>query len=117
MRKMHIRECAKRVSRWILLLSSHHQIVQVPEGEIIRMLRVEAAIFNKIYTTHSNYRQVVLSGTLDFLLVFTLDGLRGLGSSYKKMFLVAPFEKSPKFMIFHQILYSEFTRLIENIFR
>ena len=61
-------------------------------------------------TIHSNYRQVVLSSTLDFSLVFTLDGLPELGSSFKEIFLVALFEKN-------QILHSEFTELIENIFR
>ena len=52
-------------------------------------------------TIHSNYRQVVLSSTLDFSLVFTLDGLPELGSSFKEIFL----EKN-------QILHSEFTELI-----
>ena len=61
-------------------------------------------------TIHSNYGQVVLSSTLDFSLVFTLDGLPELGSSFKEIFLVALFEKN-------QILHSEFTELIENIFR
>ena len=49
-----------------------------------------------IPTIHSNYRQVVLSSTLDFLLVFTLDGLPELGSSFKEIFFVAPFEKNSK---------------------
>ena len=46
-------------------------------------------------TIHSNYRPVVLSSTLDFLLVLTLDGLFELGSSFKEIFLVAPYEKNP----------------------
>jgi len=45
-------------------------------------------------TIHSNYRQVALSSTLDILLVFTLDGLPELGSSFKEIFFEAPFEKS-----------------------
>ena len=38
---------------------------------------------------------MVLSSTLDFLLVLTLDGLPELGSSFKEIFLVAPFETRP----------------------
>ena len=68
-------------------------------------------------TIHSNYRRVVLSSTQDFLLDFTLDGLPELGYSFREILLVAPFEKSPKLIIFHQILHSEFTGLIKNIFR
>ena len=60
---------------------------------------------------------MVLSSTLHFLLAFALDGLPELGSSFKEIFLVAPFEKSPKLIIFHYILHSEFTGVIENIFR
>ena len=71
---------------------------------------------NPGHTIHSNYRQVVLSSTLDFLLVFTVDGLPELRSSFKEIFLVTPFEKNPKLIVFHQILHSEFTELIENIF-
>ena len=71
----------------------------------------------RVRTIHSNYRQVVLSSTLDFLLVSTLDGLPELGSSFIEIFLEAPFEKSPKLIIFHPILHSEFTGLIENILR
>ena len=58
---------------------------------------------------------MVLSSTLDFLLVFTLDGLPELVSSFKEIFLVAPFEISPELIIFHHILYSEFTGLNENM--
>ena len=47
-------------------------------------------------TIHSNYRQVVLSSTMNFLLVFTLNGLPELGSSFKEIFLVAPFENKSK---------------------
>ena len=47
-----------------------------------------------VRTIHSNYRQVVLSSTLHFLLAFALDGLPELGSSLKEIFLVAPFETS-----------------------
>ena len=65
----------------------------------------------------SNYRQVVFSITLNFPLVFTQDGLPELGSSFIEIFLEAPFEKSPKLIIFHPILHSEFTGLVENIFR
>ena len=58
-----------------------------------------------------------VSITLNFPIVYTQDGLSEPGSSFKEIFLVAPFEKSPKLMIFLCILHSEFTQLIENIFR
>ena len=64
-----------------------------------------------------SFNYAAVCSTLDSLLVFTLDGLSELGSSLKEIFLVAPFEKSPKLIIFQQILHSEFTGLIENIFR
>ena len=73
--------------------------------------------FHDTATIHSNYRQVVLSSTLDFLLVFTLDGLPELGSSFKEIFLVAPFEKNPKLIVFSLILKSEFLGLLEDLFR
>ena len=57
------------------------------------LLKLDVSVFN---TIHSNYRQVVLSSTLDFLLVFTLDGLPELGSSFKEIFLVAASEKKSK---------------------
>ena len=44
---------------------------------------------------------MVFYSTLDFWLVFTLDRLSELGSSFKEIFLLAPFERSPKLMIFH----------------
>ena len=68
-------------------------------------------------TIHSNYGQVVLSSTLDFSLVFTLDGLPELGSSFKEIFLVALFEKNPKLIIFHSILHPDSRGLLENLFR
>ena len=42
-------------------------------------------------TIHPNYRQAVFSITLNFPLEFTQDGLPELGSSFKEIFLVAPF--------------------------
>ena len=43
----------------------------------------QARVINlSLPTIHSNYRQVVLSSTVDFLLVFSLDGLPALGSSF-----------------------------------
>ena len=53
----------------------------------------------------SNKREVVLSSTLDFLFVFSLDGFPELGSSFIEIFLVAPFE-----IIFHHILHSDTIR-------
>ena len=68
-------------------------------------------------TIPSNYRQVVLSSTLYFLLAFALDGLPELGSSFKEIFLVALFEKNPKLIIFHSMLHLDFRGLLENLFR
>ena len=68
-------------------------------------------------TVRSNYRQVVFSITLNFPLVFTQDGLPEQGSSFKEIFLVAPFEKNPKLIIFHPILHPDFKALLENLFR
>ena len=68
-------------------------------------------------TIRSNYRQVVLSSTLDFLLVYSLDGLPELVSSFKEIFHVAPFEKNPKLIIFHLPLHSKFIGLLESLFR
>ena len=59
---------------------------------------------------------MVFSITLDFPLVYTECGPPELVSSFKEIFLVAPFEISPELIIFHHIFYSEFTGLIENIF-
>ena len=55
------------------------------------------------------------SSTLDFLLLFLLDELPELGSSFKEIFLVAHFDKSLKLITFHYILHSEFTGLTENV--
>ena len=68
-------------------------------------------------TIRSNYRQVVLRSTLDFLLVYTQDGLLELGSSFQEIFLAAVFEKNPKLIIFHLTLHLEFIELLENLFR
>ena len=68
-------------------------------------------------TIRSNYRQVVFSSTLDFLLVHTQDRLPELVSNFKEIFLVAPFEKNPKLITFHPILHTDFTGLLENLFR
>ena len=68
-------------------------------------------------TIRSNYRQVVLRSTLDFLLVYTQDGLPELGSSFKEIFLVALFEKNPKLIIFHLTLHLKFIGLLESLFR
>ena len=68
-------------------------------------------------TIRSNYRQVVFSITLNFPLVFTQDGLPELGSSFEEIFLVAPFEKNPKLIIFYPILHLDFRGLLENLFR
>ena len=57
----------------------------------------------RVRTIHSNYRQVVLSSTLDFLLVFTLDRIPELGSSFKEIFLVALFKRNPKLMIWKKV--------------
>ena len=70
-----------------------------------------------LYTIRSNYRQVVLKSTLNFLLVYTQDGLPELGSSFKEIFLVALFEKNQKLMIFHLTLHLEFIELLESRFR
>ena len=59
-------------------------------------------------TSRSNYRQVVFSITLDFLLVYTQYGPPEQESSFKKIFLVAPFEKNPKLIVFHPILHPDF---------
>ena len=72
---------------------------------------------NKCHTIHPNYRQAVFSITLNFPLEFTQDGLPELGSSFKEIFLVAPFEKNPKLIVFHPILHLDFTGLLENLFR
>ena len=56
-----------------------------------------------------------VSITLNFPIVYTQDGLSEPGSSFKEIFLVAPLEKNPKLMIFHFILQSEFTKLLENL--
>ena len=71
----------------------------------------------KPHTIRSNYRQVVLRSTLDFLLVYTQDGLPELGSSFKEIFLVALFEKNPKLIISHLTLHLEFIELLECLFR
>ena len=68
-------------------------------------------------TIRSNYRQVVFSITLDFLLVYTQYGPPEQESSFKKIFLVAPFEKNPKLIVFSLILKSEFLGLLEDLFR
>ena len=73
--------------------------------------------FESRTTIRSNYRQVVLGSTLDFLLVYTQDGLPELGSSFKEIFLVALFEKNPKLIIFHSILHPDSRGLLENLFR
>ena len=62
-------------------------------------------------------RQVVFSGTLDFPLVYTKNGPYELGSSFKEIFLVAPFEKNPNLIVFSLILKSEFLGLLEVLFR
>ena len=53
--------------------------------------------------------QTTASSTLDFLLVHTQDRLPELVSNFKEIFLVAPFEKNPKLIIFHPILHTDFT--------
>ena len=68
----------------------------------------------KMCTIHSNYRQVVLRSTLDFLLVYTQNGLLELGSSFKEIFLVAPFEKNPKLTIFYPVLHTDFRGLLKT---
>ena len=68
-------------------------------------------------TIRSNYRQVVFSITLDFPLVYTQYGPPEQESSFKKIFLVAPFEKNPKLIVFSLILKSEFLGLLEDLFR
>ena len=73
--------------------------------------------FESRTTIRSNYRQVVLGSTLDFLLVYTQDGLPELGSSFKEFFLVALFEKNPKLIIFHFTLLVEFIEFLESLFR
>ena len=73
--------------------------------------------FESRTTIRSNYRQVVLGSTLDFLLVYTQDGLPELGSSFKEIFLVALFGKNLKLIIFHLTLHLEFIELLESIFR
>ena len=59
---------------------------------------------------------MVLSSTLNFLLVYTLDGIPELRSDFKDIFLVAPFEKNPKLIIFHLIMHSKFIGLLESLF-
>ena len=73
--------------------------------------------FESRTTIRSNYRHGVLGSTLDFLLVYTQDGLLELGSSFKEIFLVAPFEKNPKLIVFSLILKSEFLGFLEDLFR
>ena len=68
-------------------------------------------------TIRSNCRKVVLSSTPDFLLIYTLDGPPELGSSFKEIFYVAPFEKNPKLIIFHLTLHLKFTGILESLFR
>ena len=55
---------------------------------------------NKGCTIRSNYRQVVLFSTSDFLLLYTLDGLPHLEYTFKEIFHVAPFEKNPNLWFF-----------------
>ena len=69
------------------------------------------------YTIRSSYRQAVFSITLDFPLVYTQYGPPEQESSFKKIFLVAPFEKNPKLIVFSLILKSEFLGLLEDLFR
>ena len=73
--------------------------------------------YSFVYTIRSNYRQVVFSITLDFLLVYTQYGPPEQEISFKKIFLVAPFEKNPKLIVFHPILHPDFRGLLENFFR
>ena len=68
-------------------------------------------------TIRSNYRQVVFSITLDFPLVYTQYGPSEQESSFKKILIVAPFEKNPKLIVFSLILKSEFLGLLEDLFR
>ena len=63
-------------------------------------------------TIRSNYRQVVFSITLDFLLEYTQYGPPEQESSFKKIFLVAP-----KVIVFSLILKSEFLGLLEDLSR
>ena len=60
---------------------------------------------------------MAFSITLNFSLVYTQDGLSEQGSSFKEIFLVAPFEKNPKLIVFHPILHPDFRELLENFFR
>ena len=54
---------------------------------------------------------MVLSINLDYLLVYTLDGLPELRSGSEEIFLDSLFEKNPKLIIFHLNLHSKFTGL------
>ena len=68
-------------------------------------------------TICSNYRQMVFSITLYFLLVYIQYGPPEQESSFKKNFLVAPFEKNPKLIVFSLILKTEFLGLLEDLLR
>ena len=55
---------------------------------------------------------MVLSSTLDILLVYALDGLPEVGSSFKEIFHVAPFEKNPKLNVFSRVLRDSTPRFV-----
>ena len=60
---------------------------------------------------------MVFGITLNFPLVYIQYGPPEQESSLKKIFLVAPFEKNQKLIIFHHILQSESLGLLEEPFR
>jgi len=68
------------------------------------------------YTIHPNYRQVVFSITLDFRLVYTQYGPPEQGSSFKKIFLVAPFEKNPKLIVIFSYFEVRIFRVVRRSF-
>ena len=55
--------------------------------------------------------------TLDFPLVYAQYGPPEQKYSFKKIFLVAPYEKKSKIDLFNLILKSEFSGLLEDLFR
>ena len=66
-------------------------------------------------TIRLNKSQVVFHRTLDFMLVYTQEGLPELGSSFKEIFLGALFEKKGK-KKFPLLLQWEFKGLIKRLF-